>query len=116
MPATIYTWPWSTSYTTETDTVPRVKIAKFGDGYEQRTPDGINNMPRMVQYVFDFDRATLVQVENFLRYTQGYIPFYYTPPYSSQGLFVADTGWQVVENSFDYATLKATFREVFELF
>ena len=113
--AFIYTWAWPTSYNTETDTIPRVKIARFGDGYEQRSPDGINNMPRQVQYVYDFKRETLIQVEAFLRFTAGTMAFYYTPPYSPRGLFVADQGWQITERGFDYAELKATFREVFEL-
>lgn len=115
--ATILTWPFPTAYTTEGDTIPRVKLASFGDGYEQRSPDGINNLPRSVQYVGDFQQPLITQMDAFLSATNGVTPFFYTPPFSprGQGLFVADTGWQITYNSFDYNTIKCVFREVFEL-
>src|SRR5208282_2137365 len=109
------TFTFATSYTSEVDHAPRVKIAKFGDGYEQRSPDGINNNPRVYNYVGDFSRSYVSQIEAFLNATAGWQSFYWTPPYQPTGLFVADQGWQITENGFDYAVIKSIFREVFEL-
>lgn len=115
--AIIPTWTFPTAYTTESDTIPRVKLASFGDGYEQRSPDGINNLPRSIQYVGDFEQSLVMQMKSFLDATNGVTPFFYTPPFDprGQGLFVADTGWQITYNSFNYATIKVVMREIFEL-
>lgn len=35
-----------------TATKPRVRVVKFGDGYEQRSPDGLNSLLRSYSPVF----------------------------------------------------------------
>jgi phage-related protein len=90
-------------------------IAKFGDGYEQRTPEWINNTPRQITIKVDQTRAIITQLQQFLTSTQGSTAFFFTPPYDTQGTFVADQGWTVTEKGYDYAILDVTIREVFEL-
>lgn len=41
-------WVWSHTSSLETS-APRVRLVKFGDGYEQRMPDGLNHQLRTWQ-------------------------------------------------------------------
>lgn len=119
-------WPSTipVSYESSKKVTPRILTAKFGDGYEQRTPDGINIMPRSGTIKVDQKRfitgpsdagTTIQDADNFLRSTQGYLAFYFTPPYDQQGTFVADQGWTITEKGYDYGILEVPIREVFEL-
>lgn len=36
------TFTWTPDFGASAEYKPRVRVAKFGDGYEQRVPDGIN--------------------------------------------------------------------------
>jgi phage-related protein len=104
------------SYESQNKAVPRIMIAKFGDGYEQRTPEWINNAPRQITIKVDQTRAIITQLVNFLASTQGSQAFLFTPPYDVQGTFVADQGWTVTEKGYDYAILECVLREVYELY
>jgi phage-related protein len=103
------------SYETEKKYTPRLLIAKFGDGYEQRTPELLNANPRTVTVKVDQTRAIITQIDNFLRSTGGSLAFWFYPPYDAAGTFVADTGWSIVEKGYDYAILTVVLREVFEI-
>lgn len=104
------------SYETQSKATPRILIAKFGDGYEQRSPDWINNTPRTITVKVDQTRDIITQLEQFLVSLEGSTAFLFTPPYDTQGTFVADQGWTITEKGFDYAILEVQLREVFELF
>jgi phage-related protein len=121
-------WPTTVpiSYESSKKVTPRILIAKFGDGYEQRTPDGINIMPRsgtikvdQLRFADPKDPSTAQKniqfLDNWLRQTQGVQAFFFTPPYDVQGTFVADQGWTITEKGYDYAILEVPIREVFEL-
>ena len=117
MPAVSRTWPAGIplSYETQNKYTPRILIAKFGDGYEQRTPDMLNVLPRSVTVKVDQTRAIISQLDVFLQSTLGVYPFWFTPPYEGRGTFVADQGWTITEKGYDYAILEVTLREVFEI-
>jgi phage-related protein len=112
------TWPATIpiSYETQKKATPRILIAKFGDGYEQRTPEWINYLPRQVTVKVDQTRDVIYTLEQFLISTMGCQAFWFTPYQDSAGTFVADQGWTVTEKGFDYAILEVTIREVFELY
>jgi phage-related protein len=111
-------WPANIpiSYESASKVTPRLLIAKFGDGYEQRSPDWINNMPRSIDIKVDQTRAIISQLNQFLTSLQGAQLFIFTPYQSTWGTFVADQGWTVTEKGYDYALLEVTIREVFELY
>lgn len=44
---------WTPNYGGSTQWEPKVKVHKFGDGYEQRLSDNINNDLLMIDYLFD---------------------------------------------------------------
>jgi phage-related protein len=116
--ATTPSWPANIpiSYESQSKSTPRIMIAKFGDGYEQRSPDWINNLPREISIKVDQTRDIVQQLQQFLASTKGSQAFLYTPYDDTQGTFVADQGWQVTEKGYDYALLEVTIREVFELY
>jgi phage-related protein len=59
---------------------PKVKAAKFGDGYEQRVADGINNDLQKWQITFSKRSAADVQeVYDFLKARGGWESFEWTP-------------------------------------
>lgn len=69
---------------------PRVLAAKFGDGYEQRTLDGINNKLEtwQIQARGLKDATEAATMEAFLRTQAGVTPFTWVTPYGRTALFV----------------------------
>lgn len=54
---------------------PRVKLANFGDGYEQRLADGINNIKREVNLSFSpRDNAEIDDIIDYFDYLEGVTP------------------------------------------
>ncbi len=60
---------------------PRILTANFGDGYQQRTPDGLNYDEKEVSLSWDaLDFIQFTEILNFFENHKGYISFYYTFP------------------------------------
>jgi len=59
---------------------PRVMVASFGDGYQQRVADGINNMPQVWQNLtFRGTAAYVNEILDFLIARGGVDSFTWTP-------------------------------------
>ena len=95
---------------------PRVKTVRFGDGYEQRIPDGINIQPEIWSLQFANRVSTEIDaIETFLTALKGSTYFQWTPPRSvTQGNYICRE-WQrnLVNGNID--TLTCTFEQVFDL-
>jgi len=100
---------------------PKVLVSKFGDGYEQRISDGINNISETYNVAFKTrEKAFIDDVVDFLDTQAGISKFDFTIPDAKTG----GTGQQTVKvvcedysTNFeydDYFTLTATFRRVYE--
>lgn len=105
---------WIPSYNTRTSHAPRSKTVRFGDGYEQRTQDGINN--ELLNFDLTFNDRNLLEAEailNFLWRMKGYMSFAYTTkaPYDTEKLYVCRNydSSQTFHNNY---TISATFEEV----
>lgn len=62
------------------DNAPKVRVAKFGDGYEQRVAEGINNNPQQWQLTFSKRSGTDVDgVYDFLQARGAVESFQWTP-------------------------------------
>jgi len=61
----------------------KVLTSGFGDGYEQRAADGINNQRDKWNLVFKLSAADFATVKAFLDARQGYEEFTWTPPVAS---------------------------------
>lgn len=95
---------------------PRVLMAEFGDGYEQRIGDGLNTIRREV--ALQFEALTTDQkntIETNLIDWAGQESFYYTlPDESVQGRYVCSE-WSVDPVGPGFWAMTLTLREVFDL-
>jgi len=100
-------------------TTPRVLVASFGDGYEQRIPNGINNLNEV--FSISFNTRTKEEIDDIMGYLaslQGSSSFNFVVPDSNNG---GETTIKVVCASFsqvyafdDYYSGTASFRRVYE--
>ena len=95
--------------------VPRVLAAPFGDGYSQRTADGLNTMLRKwsVQFV-NRSQADCDAIEAFLEAQGGCLSFNWTPPSGAAGLWICSVpdGWSRSPQTGGLANITCTFEEV----
>lgn len=93
---------------------PRVLMAQFGDGYKQRTADGINVRPREWRLTFNSRTdAEMSPILAFLEARNGVESFDWTPPLGAAGKFICEE-WNQTVVRYGINDLSATFREVFE--
>lgn len=105
---------WTPSYNNRVSHTPKSKNIKLGDGYEQRSQDGINN--ELLSFDLSFNDRSLLETEailNFLFRMKGYLSFIYTAkaPYDTEKLFVC-RNYDSAQNFFNNYSVSATFEEV----
>lgn len=93
---------------------PAVKVAKFGDGYEQRTSSGINTMPK--SWPLSFNARTNSEADAimaFLSARAGLEAFDWTAPDGTTGKYICR---EYRRNYARYGVnnISATFEQVFE--
>lgn len=109
------TWIWPVQVGMTRDVAPAVKSAKFGDGYEQRMPAGINTRPRSYAITLVGIPADLDAAEAFLASCNGVSAFDWTPPGDAAGKFVARKWTLTYDGTAGIGgSLTSTFEEVFE--
>lgn len=84
---------WSPSYNTKIQITPNIKKVQYGDGYTQRSRDGINNI--LLPFTITFDRRDDDETRailHFLYSRGGAESFVWIPPspFNVQKLFVAE--------------------------
>ena len=107
---------WIPSYSPTISTEPAVRTLKFGDGYEQRSPDGINTNLLKVSLTYDNrDEAETTAISHILHQRGGSEAFVYLPPspYSSMKKFVCRR-WDVTMNFDNNYSIKVDLDEVVE--
>lgn len=65
----------------------RVKKAQFGDGYEQRSGNGINNKEATWPLEFVGNKIQMQAIMTFFDNQEGYKAFIWTPPVGGQSLW-----------------------------
>lgn len=105
------TFTYIPSYSVELEVTPRVRVAKFGDGYEQRTADGLNTLPRRWSLRFVRHDSDLDAVESFLVARGGVEAFDWTPPKGAAGKWVCRE-WRRSLTQPNYGEITCTFEEV----
>ena len=105
---------WIPSYNSNAKFSPRVKTLKFGDGYEQRLRDGINN--NLIRMDLRFEGRTLQEsaaIMHFLETRNGVEAFLFVPPapYNSQRKFKC-SDWDHSLQFFNNHSISAVFEEV----
>nr|WP_202113684.1 phage tail protein [Glaesserella parasuis] len=89
---------------------PDVIRLKFGNGYEQVSPKGLNHNLRVYDVSFSGTEERIKQIDVFLDRHGGYKSFLWTPHGSTQGKFRCDE-WKTNQQQ-GFWTLSAQFREV----
>lgn len=103
-------WPSQSSRSQK----PALWSAKFGDGYQQNAPQGINNDPEKWQLQFKLqDRADGDALIAFLQAADGYLPFSWRSIRGPNPIRVLCKGWSDITKPSGPITLNATFEQVF---
>ncbi len=110
MMAEVFTW--RPDFGPQGETQFRTLEAQFGDGYRQSAGDGINNSAQSWPLTFRGQGVRIAAIKLFLDNHKGYLPFEWTPPMGSAGLYEAKS-YTVVPVGVDYYTLTATFTQRF---
>jgi len=106
----------SPDYGLEIEHSPKINTITFGDGFEQRLTEGLNQNARRLSLTFsNITESQSLTLINFLndRATNA-DSFVYTPSNGVAGNFVIDSKYKKTINYANLATVKVVFREVFE--
>lgn len=91
---------------------PRVKSIRFGDGYEQRFPDGLNTMLASWELAFRCrSRSVADAIDDFLYAQAGADAFDWTDPLGNAGKYICRE-WRRDEIGRGLAVITATFEQV----
>lgn len=105
------TFTWLPSPNSRRESRPRILSAMFGDGYEQRVDDGINNLLPVWSLVFDVrSAADTTAIDNFLSANKSTV-FDWTPPFGAAGKFICRS-WDINALGPDTYEITATFEQV----
>lgn len=105
---------WVPSYGSNLDQQPRVLTTKFGDGYESRIDDGINNNLLTIKLTFEQrSLAEITAIIHFLTTRNGKESFIYThlQPYNIAKKYICRQ-WNDSQAFYGNYNLTATFEEV----
>ena len=105
---------WVPSYAPSINSEPKVNVIKFGDGYEQRSPENINSDLLKVSLSFDKrDEAETTAIAHFLHQRGAQEAFAFTPPspYGSVKKFVCRS-WDVTMNFEGNYSISVSLEEV----
>lgn len=105
---------WIPSYAPSINSEPKVSVVKFGDGYEQRSPENISS--NLIKLNLSFDKRNekeATAIAHFLHARGAQESFAFTPPspYGSMKKFVCRS-WDVTMNFEDNYSISASFEEV----
>ena len=108
------TFDYTVDYGSKMRKKPNVSVAKFGDGYEQREANGINNRKETWDVIFA-NRSTeeADEIEEFLDDHGAETAFDWTSPRATVGKFFCRE-WDYGPSIGVYKTINATFEQVIE--
>lgn len=108
--------PIAPSVGTGREVSTRVLRADFGDGYSQRSGDGLNAINRQVFVVWGvLSVSDADTIEAFLTARAGFEAFLWAPPREVQPRKWICGTWRRDHDHGTYDSLSATFEEVFDL-
>lgn len=95
------------------DETPRMITNKFGDGYAQDTPDGLNTVVGSMSLSFTGTPANIDIIVNFFRAHVGK-PFYYNiPPSTGVRKWIVTSRWSRTYPAITWHTLTVSLEERF---
>lgn len=109
------TFTFTPDFGASVEVKPRVRVVRFGDGYEQRVGDGINTKPQNWSLRFsNRDDAEAAAIVSFLDARGGFEAFNWTPLLASTPIRVVCREWNRSIDRHNLNTVTATFEQVFE--
>ena len=94
----------------------QTRTAQFGDGYTQRSPEGINNSDENTALTWsNLPKTDADTLENFFKDHKGSTAFLYTLPQSSTEEKFICKSYTRTPNDYDAVTMTATFTKVYDL-
>lgn len=108
------TFTWIPSHPASVEEMPKVKTAKFGDGYEQRQGDGLNN--NLLKWSLSFANRSLSEsadIVTFLRARGAVENFDWTDPDGNAGKYIC-RAWSRSLPYGNLRTINAVFEQVAE--
>jgi len=109
------TFTWTPDFGGKMDRQPRLRVAQFGEGYQQRAQDGLNADLR--KYTLTFGKratAEATAILSFLETQGGVLSFYYThiaPTDNVQRIYVCKS-WGCADAGYGVSDITATFEQV----
>ena len=105
------TFNWEVASNMSVKSEPRVKTIKFGDGYEQRIKDGINNDLRTYNVTLNVARDDGLVIDAFLTRQGGVHAFKWREPSTHRIIAVKCSSWST-NVKYTAISITATFEEV----
>ena len=103
------------SYGTSKKSAPNIRIAQFGDGYQQRSTFGINQNLKVYNFTWsNISETNADEIEDFLDARAGVENFDYTPAGESASKKFICPQWNKTIPYLNRASISATFVEVAE--
>ena len=107
------TFTWTPSYNSALNKEPATIDAKFGDGYEQSSANGINNVRKRWSLQFAFKTQSEADaIDAFLTTRAGWESFTWTDP-DGATLAYRCKAWQKLPVSYNNYTVSCVFEQVF---
>lgn len=108
---------WSPSYAVPKKVSFRLRKGEFGDGYEQRSGVGINNIRRQWDLRFNAkSEAVALDIQDFLEAREDGKSFYWKPPFlnrNEETILVTCEEFQITPMSYNNFDITATFKQVY---
>lgn len=107
---------WVESASTALEEEPRVLETRFGDGYGQRAPDGLNPIAQSWDVRFSgVDNAIAGDIVAYFRAAKGVTAFEWTPLWHTTPIKVVCKQWTRTQpNEWGRSDISARFVQVFE--
>lgn len=97
------------------ETEPKVRRAEFGDGYIQRSPNGINSIrDKFTVMAKNVTPAQALEIIAFMKARKGCESFYWTPTDEVTPRKFICSKWDRDFADHEARTMKLTFEEVFD--
>lgn len=106
------TFTWFPEFESQLSQEPNITVTKFGDGYESRTPMGINNSPEKWSLKFSETNSVFSEVLGFVRARNGVESFYWRNPFGAINVYVCRK-WSMTRSQ-GYSSINLDFEQVFE--
>lgn len=109
------TFPYIPTPNFEIAIKPRKKVSQFGDGYMQRTPDGINSISEEFSVSFEYRTAAERDAaSDFLKARGGVEAFLWVPPDEVDTKKFICESWRKTKNDSGVFGVVAMFKQVFD--